>query len=516
VTAESPTSTARDRTAYAAYSLAWLVKDDHPAEAEPLFRQALTLREGLAAEFPDNADYHAAQTACLYSLGQLCRRTGRLPEAERYLQRAVGEGRGLVNEFPASVIYPERYAIAVGDLGLVQFDRGRVREALDSCRRAVILWEELAGRFPRKALYRDNVVASVCRLPPLLDAAGRPREAAEAFRRALALRRALGAEFPAVAVYRAKLADLLERRGATHLAYDRRAAAEVAYRRAAAVREDLADRFPQDSHPDLALPFSRRAWLLEHDRRRGPADKAFRRVVALRERLLAGAGPRQADSQRALLAVTLGYYGDFLDRSGNTAGAEKVFRRALAELEKLPASFGRDPNPDLSRARRRLGSLLYRTGRQEEAYKIFDQVRAAYRRRAEGSPADLDAQDELAWYLANCPHPKVADPARAVGLARKLVERASHKASYWITLGVARYRAKDWKAAWESLEKAIRLDKGRETTGLLFLAMTHWQLGRKDQARTWHRRALARMKAGEPDEFAAEAAGLLGEAGGGE
>jgi hypothetical protein len=87
---------------------------------------------------------------------------------------------------------------------------------------------------------------------------------------------------------------------------------------------------------------------------------------------------------------------------------------------------------------------------------------------------------------------------------------------YWATLGVAQYRAGDWKAAVAALEKSNAL-LGDEALGFntFFLAMAHWQLGAKEEARKWYDRAVAWMEKKEPKNeelrrFRAEAEKLMG------
>src|SRR5262249_42563187 len=114
-------------------------------------------------------------------------------------------------------------------------------------------------------------------------------------------------------------------------------------------------------------------------------------------------------------------------------------------------------------------------------------------------------------------------PAKAVELAKEAVEvvaKVKHhspreEGDCWKTLGVAQYRAGDWKAAVAALEKAMQLRNGGDSTGWFFLAMAHWQLGDKDQARKWYDKAGVWMDKNKPrDEelkrFRAEAAALLG------
>ena len=94
-------------------------------------------------------------------------------------------------------------------------------------------------------------------------------------------------------------------------------------------------------------------------------------------------------------------------------------------------------------------------------------------------------------------------------------ELAPEDGTIWNTLGVAHYRAGNWQAAINALEKSMELRKGGDATDWFFLAMAHWQLGHKDEARTWYDKAVEWMEKNEPKNeellrFRAEAAELLG------
>ena len=86
--------------------------------------------------------------------------------------------------------------------------------------------------------------------------------------------------------------------------------------------------------------------------------------------------------------------------------------------------------------------------------------------------------------------------------------------SYWNTLGVAHYRASDWKSAIAALEKSIKLRQGGDSFDWFFLAMAHWKLGEKEEARKWYDRAVTWMDKNSPNDeelrrFREEAAKLL-------
>jgi uncharacterized protein HemY len=87
------------------------------------------------------------------------------------------------------------------------------------------------------------------------------------------------------------------------------------------------------------------------------------------------------------------------------------------------------------------------------------------------------------------------------------------------TLGVALYRAGDWKAAIDALHKSQELKASLRIPGdsfdLFFLAMSHWQLDQTEEARQCYEKAVAWMEKNQPRNeelrrFRAEAEGVLG------
>jgi tetratricopeptide (TPR) repeat protein len=86
--------------------------------------------------------------------------------------------------------------------------------------------------------------------------------------------------------------------------------------------------------------------------------------------------------------------------------------------------------------------------------------------------------------------------------------------NYWNTVGVLHYRDNNWGKSIEALEKSMSLCKGGDCADWFFVAMARWQLGNKDEARKWYRKAVEWMeKNNSKDEelrrFRAEAAQLL-------
>jgi uncharacterized protein HemY len=99
--------------------------------------------------------------------------------------------------------------------------------------------------------------------------------------------------------------------------------------------------------------------------------------------------------------------------------------------------------------------------------------------------------------------------------AELAVKLAPRNGAFWNTLGAAHYRAGHWKAAVAALEKSMLLRKGGDSNDWFFLAMAHWQLGDKEQARKGYDQAVRWMDKNNPQDeelrrFRAEAGSLLG------
>ena len=203
------------------------------------------------------------------------------------------------------------------------------------------------------------------------------------------------------------------------------------------------------------------------------------------------------------------------DELGRHADALMLYQETLALQE---AKLDRD-HPETLRTKGSMAKNLRSQGRYADALKLFDEVLRV--REAKQGPDHYDTlvtMNNVAWLLATAADPKFRDPPRAVELAAKAARGVPHAPNYWGTLGIARYRAGDWKAAITDLEKAISLhrpDDWKMAYPSFFLAMAHWQVGEKDKARAWFDKAVQWMDQGakgdaELKRFRTEAAELLG------
>jgi len=177
-------------------------------------------------------------------------------------------------------------------------------------------------------------------------------------------------------------------------------------------------------------------------------------------------------------------------------GAAASFRKAI-ELD-----------PRYASAHYNLGNALYYQGKMPEAI-------ASYKEALAIDPQSARAHRAIAFLLATASDAGLRDPGQAVAHAMKAVELNPINPDFRDMLGVAFYRTGDWNAAIAAFDKARELYKSDDRNDWFFLAMTHWQLGHKAEARKWYDQSVEYVKKrgrthGDMSHIPKEAAELLG------
>jgi len=139
---------------------------------------------------------------------------------------------------------------------------------------------------------------------------------------------------------------------------------------------------------------------------------------------------------------------------------------------------------------------------------------AAYREAIRLKPDYVSAHQNLAWTLSTVDDRELHDPSEALASAKVYVEAEPQSGNARWLLGLAQYRAGNWTASIESLEKACDLhDKAGTPPYWLVRAMAHWQLGQQQHALHWFARAVLGAEENSRDEnylrFRDEAEALL-------
>ncbi len=338
--------------------------------------------------------------------------------------------------------------------------------------RIVMTLENYVREFGDDSDSRYETAVACLHLGRVQHSLHRSEAAAAHFRRALPLWEALASEFPANHEFVLHLAGCLMNLG--HLAYERNPGdGEPYYKRALRLLDVLTVRTPEN--PDVRI-------------------------------------------QHASCLISSGRV---LERSGSPAQAEPYYRRVLSILVRLTAEHLRSLQPLiltklLTDACYNLHSVLIASGRAAELDRIYVETLLQI---DDSQPKSSDyravVQYHRGWSLVTRPDVESRDSRTAFEICRAAVERLPQIGSTWRALGVVQYRKGDWKGAIENLTKSMQLRKGGNSKEWFFLAMAHWQLIDKPQARSWYDKAVPWMEKNEPDNeelirFRAEAADLLG------
>ncbi|MFO0841568.1 MAG: serine/threonine-protein kinase [Gemmataceae bacterium] len=237
-------------------------------------------------------------------------------------------------------------------------------------------------------------------------------------------------------------------------------------------------------------------------RRPGAALRLHQEAMATRQRTL---GEDHPDTLQSLNNVA-----NCQAALGRYAEALKLHRQAL---ERRRAALGPD-HPDTLQSMNNVGVACSALGRHAEALRLFQETLALRKAKLlDRHPDTVQSMNALAWMLANCPDGALRDTGQALAFAKQVVQLSPDKGTHWNTLGAACYRVGDWNGAVGALTKSMGLCKGGDGLDWVFLAMAHWRLGDRGQARRWYGRAVEWMDTQPEDEelrsFRAEAEDLL-------
>ena len=316
------------KTAESLRKLAWLLDyEGHYADAEPLARQAFAIDEKALGE----DDLETA--ASLDYLGSILNEEARYAEAEPMLRRALDiRQKRLAPESP-------RVGESLNDLGQLLGDTGHYAAAEPLIRQSLAIYEVAQGsETPTSAVLLTHLAALVIRQ-------GRFGEAELLLRHALAIDvKALGGDHPETAYGLGNVAAVLALQG-------RFADAEPLLRQAVAI--DEARLGPNDRVTGQKL--SDLGWLLAGEGRFADAEPILRRSLAIREAVFGRDHPNTAKDLR--------YLASSLSGQKRYAEAEPPLGRAVS----IYASALGPGHPDTLRAAEDLGEVRRALARPADA-----------------------------------------------------------------------------------------------------------------------------------------------------
>lgn len=408
------------------------------------YQQAIQLLENLIQEFPKEATYGYGLAECM-SRQAFARQNQEDELGFQNSQRQLKLMQRLTAEHPQNPSFQNRLVWAHTTLGNSLIAGNRLPESLPHYRRALAECEKLFREHPELPKDLDLMAFARHWLGAALLKNNQLSEAETELLQAHVLRQQLLAADPALRRHRRHLAHIKEYLGMLRTAQEESQQAEKLYAEAIAIMEPLIDDFPTDVkyRHRIAILHDRRAAILEKMGLGEEAQRAMQKMLRQREAAFALA------SGDGLVVRRLAY-----DHFGY--GVQRFMDNAL----------------------------------DEKAASAFRRAHQLYENHLQAHPDDKHTQDYLAFFLASCPAEQFQDPARAIEIAKSLLQEAPRKGDYWATLGTAHYVAGNWNQAAEALKKANTLHGGEESHDLFVLALCQWQLGQPEEAHKSYQQAV--------------------------
>jgi serine/threonine protein kinase len=271
--------------------------------------------------------------------------------------------------------------------------------------------------------------------------------------------------------------------------------ADEAYRQSIALYEAMVAAAPDDLEilNGLSQVLYDRGFLLRFTRGLNEAEPSFRRAISLQKAIVTRS-PFEDEAVKTAMQIHLGI-GIALSDAGRRPESAQLYRELVETYGKAIGSL-----PDAAERRRRLASFRDAMGSMLVDFDHRRDAEPLFREALKVETSNPAPYVHLATLLASRPDRKPHDPAGAVELARKAVKLAPRAHEPWHILGVAQYRAGEWKAAAEALETALTLPDGDDASDWLFLAMARWRLSDPSAARGWYDKARSWIEQHKPPD----------------
>jgi serine/threonine protein kinase len=381
----------------------------------------------------------------------------------------------------------------------------------------------------------------------LYRARGRHELAIEEHQAALALLNRTGAQQDAAEILepRATAYDGMAIAYMNRINQESDAHAEFYLDQSRALRQQLVDSNPGNIHyvDELIRTLNSQAVIYMDDRERlDEAEATYRLILELSQQLPA----QHSQSTRRLntTAIVTCNLGTIAVERGRLAEAEPLFRQAITTQEKVVALKPgvKAYEQDLYKCQWNLVDLFIRQGKDAAASAAAERLVEQFRHRldahyavadlllrcaeladAASSPLPLedgqgeglpgegshyraaarqliataddatertpDTQGFFAWFLLTCRDKSLRDPTRALALADAALAEAPDRDLWHQFRGIALYRLRQYPAAIDAFQHAATASGTNAIVDVLFLAMSHWQLGNQTEAQQWYAKA---------------------------
>jgi eukaryotic-like serine/threonine-protein kinase len=487
-------------------------------EANNAAERAVATYEKLVKLAPAEAAYRIALATHQAQLGVQYQFSGRVEEAQRLGLLGLASLNRLHKELPERSDPHDLSARMhlLEDVGCVLVENRRFDEAEKALRESIDIGEHLPERVISHQDLLHRIAHTNMYLGYTLGRVGRWPEAQTNYARAKALFERLTADFPDLPLYQTDVIDAELGLIDVDVETGRRSTAEQSLQEQVQRSERLAAAHPElvNCRRTLLAALMRLCAQCSEKSPAHDAEAAFRRASAVAEGLVAvepsGIYPRYRLA-RAELRLS-----EFLAASGRGVEALVPIRRAVATLEKLTGDCASMPEYQqaLADGLMALGELRLEAGHQSEAEHAFHRAMELYRKIEPQADCDPELADRCMRGFISCALPRFRDPDRALSLSRRAASRFPHSTRLKSSLGIACYRAGDWKGAVTSLSDAHKSPDPGDAADLLVLAMAHHQSGETAEAQACYERAASSMtrvtRARDTQRLQAEAKALFG------
>lgn len=491
----------------------------HQEEARSAYLQAIPLLRELAEEFPEEPSFETVLAETQLNLGMLLVEIGRpKAEAEHAYTEALEGFVKLTEKYPDQPNYQFKLADTHKQRGVFFGSIGQRRKAENEFLKALDLFTSPTPT-PGQDMpnpFRLGQMESHLNLGRLQVAAQQYGSALKSYTKAVALLNGLPEELPNVPDYRIFLAGEFNELGNRFFQSQRQPEARQAYEQARELCAAVVKEHPKGPAylSQFGVALTQLALL---SREEGNLAESCRLLSLAGDRLRAAVSvcPECQSFREALRDADLALAATQLRRQNYREAAGAALRlpeacpenwqehyRAVSYLSRCLDMAAKDPSlgPDES---------------QRVTADFTRELRKQLRDLDKTANTDPAAGNALAWFLATCPQQELRDAPRALELAKKTTGRFPDKGSYWNTRGIAHYRMSEWPEAIAALRQSMKLKRAGDEADWFFLAMAHWQLGQKAEARKWYTQALAWHKRHKPNDeelnrFLAEVAELMG------
>jgi serine/threonine protein kinase/tetratricopeptide (TPR) repeat protein len=446
-------------------------------EAEKLHKKTLEIQRRVLGE------EHPKTLTSMSNLAIVYKAQGRYDEAEKMHKKTLEIRRRLLGEEHPDTL------ISMNKLAIVYNRQSRYNEAEKLYKKALEIQRRILGE------EHPDTMRSMTNLASVYWNQGRYEEAEKLYKKALEIRRRLlGEEHPDTVTFIGGMATIYKGKGR----YDE---AEKLHKKTLEIQR----RILGEEHPDTLWTMNDLAEVHCDQGRYDEAEKLYKKTLEIRRRVMGEEHPKTLLSMSKLAGV--------YRRQGRYDEAEKLYKKTLEIQRRV---LGEEHKETLW-TMNDLGFMYRKQYRYNDAKPLYVKALEG-RRRVLGDEhkATLWTMTDLVWVLAAKPGLQEFDESQMVDLGKRGVELMPESAFAWQVLGWAHYRTGEWQAAVEDLDKSIRLQKdGGDSYQWFFLAMAHWQLNNRDEARQWYEKAVVWMEQKRPDNeelagFRAEAAELLG------